>query len=555
VKTEVGRKRDLWKEMGVIAFSLVIASAAADFSLSAGGAQGTPVSTVQDLINIKNNLAGSFYLTQDIDMQGFVWTTEHQLGLSNQPFTGVLDGAGFRIKNLKADRSFMASLRGAQIRNLTFEAPELGGGVYSSGSLFHNIHQPAAKGANTRIENVHVINGIFRSRQDGSTVGSANSWAHTGGLVGSSRGLEILGSSATVKFFCVVKDCAAFGGLIGSHQLGSTRIENSKARVEFHYSPTANHPFSQNSLYHLGGIIGSVNHGSLEILRSEADFKISVSTPDANFKLNGVAGLTGAFTPQAWPTASTLLVQESSAHVDFQINLPPQWMGQPDTAYPRGVELVSGLLNVRGYSLLNNPERSISVRDSHATGRIQIVGPSSPLIRKIAGAVVIGDYTDLSDQFTVERVYSQVEHILPEGVTAGVRPFLFVDTAVNLSVASNFFNVDSLGSAVTTDPYATAATTVQMYSPSLWLKSGYSDDVWSMPGCALPTLRNISVRFPGEAWCPADIDGDEMVGAKDLALLLANWNQGDDRSTDLNASGLTDGADLCILLSAWGVCE
>lgn len=55
----------------------------------------------------------------------------------------------------------------------------------------------------------------------------------------------------------------------------------------------------------------------------------------------------------------------------------------------------------------------------------------------------------------------------------------------------------------------------------------------------------------GEA-CSGDLDGDSAVGGADLAVLLSAWGQKGD--TDLTGDGTTDGADLASLLSAWGAC-
>ena len=53
--------------------------------------------------------------------------------------------------------------------------------------------------------------------------------------------------------------------------------------------------------------------------------------------------------------------------------------------------------------------------------------------------------------------------------------------------------------------------------------------------------------------CPADLNGDGMVGGADLGLLLAAWGTADP-AADLDGSGSIDGGDLGLLLSAWGLC-
>ncbi len=51
--------------------------------------------------------------------------------------------------------------------------------------------------------------------------------------------------------------------------------------------------------------------------------------------------------------------------------------------------------------------------------------------------------------------------------------------------------------------------------------------------------------------CPSDLDGDGQVDGADLGLLLGAWGT---TSADLNDDGTTDGADLGLLLAAWGPC-
>ncbi len=55
--------------------------------------------------------------------------------------------------------------------------------------------------------------------------------------------------------------------------------------------------------------------------------------------------------------------------------------------------------------------------------------------------------------------------------------------------------------------------------------------------------------------CPADLDGDGMVGAADLAALLAAWNGGAGDPADLDGDGTVGAGDLAVLLAAWGPCD
>ena len=56
-------------------------------------------------------------------------------------------------------------------------------------------------------------------------------------------------------------------------------------------------------------------------------------------------------------------------------------------------------------------------------------------------------------------------------------------------------------------------------------------------------------------YCPADLNGDCVTNAADLALLLGAWsNQPTNSPADLNGDDLVNAADLAILLGSWGDC-
>ena len=53
--------------------------------------------------------------------------------------------------------------------------------------------------------------------------------------------------------------------------------------------------------------------------------------------------------------------------------------------------------------------------------------------------------------------------------------------------------------------------------------------------------------------CPEDLNGDGQVDGADLGLMLGAWGTGDP-DADVNDDGNVDGADLGLLLGAWGAC-
>ncbi len=83
------------------------------------------------------------------------------------------------------------------------------------------------------------------------------------------------------------------------------------------------------------------------------------------------------------------------------------------------------------------------------------------------------------------------------------------------------------------------------------------------PNLAEPRLVNLEV-IPGDQFvtlssgggsgCAADLNGDAIVDAADLAALLNVWDSDGSAGGDLSADGTVDAADLAMLLNAWGAC-
>lgn len=64
-----------------------------------------------------------------------------------------------------------------------------------------------------------------------------------------------------------------------------------------------------------------------------------------------------------------------------------------------------------------------------------------------------------------------------------------------------------------------------------------------------PEQNDESLPMP----CPTDLDGDGQVNGADLGLLIAAWGTSCP-SSDIDDNGVVDGADLAHLLAAWGPC-
>lgn len=242
------------------------------------------ISTAQDLNKIRNMPNGYFKLSANIDM------SEYSNGEGWEPisnFTGVLDGRGYTISNLKINRStksyvgLFGEVAGtATITNLKLESPSVVGGQYT-GAL--------AGYCSGAISYIHVTNGEISGRNT------------TGGLVGA-YGVEKI-SNCTVE--ANVNGDKEVGGAIGALFSGTverisadgnvTSIDGGGgliglARVsEATYIHEVAAHCAVNGKNNLGGLIGEIEMTSsktLEIVDSYA--KGSVQTGETN--IGGVVG-------------------------------------------------------------------------------------------------------------------------------------------------------------------------------------------------------------------------------------------------------------------------
>jgi hypothetical protein len=79
----------------------------------------------------------------------------------------------------------------------------------------------------------------------------------------------------------------------------------------------------------------------------------------------------------------------------------------------------------------------------------------------------------------------------------------------------------------------------------------YNDGGFSTDEIRVATTWHEALGQPPQA-CDGDLNGNGLVDAADLALLLGQW--GTSGSADFDGSGVVDGADLAIVLGAWGPC-
>lgn len=121
------------------------------FILGVFSAWSILISQCSDIITIQNNLSGTFYLQQDIDCNNIKLVP---MGNLSSPFQGILDGKGFRVKNINLNTTsnctaLFSSGINAIVRNVVFDTFN----VISSGS---NISLIFASACFVQISNVSL---------------------------------------------------------------------------------------------------------------------------------------------------------------------------------------------------------------------------------------------------------------------------------------------------------------------------------------------------------------------------------------------------------------
>ncbi len=73
---------------------------------------------------------------------------------------------------------------------------------------------------------------------------------------------------------------------------------------------------------------------------------------------------------------------------------------------------------------------------------------------------------------------------------------------------------------------------------------------WALDRNGNLARETFSVGVP----CPADLNGDGVVGAADLALMLGSWGFAPGSPADLSGDGFVNAFDLALMLGSWGPC-
>lgn len=293
----------------------------------------TPVSTADELNAIRKNPAGNYHLTNDINLNGIVWSPI-------STFSGTLDGKGYAVKNFSISRNAptatdgFISINEGTVQNLTFadftynfnnidndSETSMSIGVMvgqNKGKIYNCVVKDAAIQVYTETDgsNLEVRFGIFAGWNDGvisgcasyvdakvktetyfnescMTSGAESAWSQVGLLVGMNKGTVndcTTSGSLIYSNYCEgwkkrkLTQYTRIGGLVGNN---AGTVKNSYTTASVKLSPSSHSEYSWTSNY-VGGLVG-LNQGSISACRSSA--QINAYKDRANY--NYVGGLTG----------------------------------------------------------------------------------------------------------------------------------------------------------------------------------------------------------------------------------------------------------------------
>ncbi|MDR2790554.1 MAG: hypothetical protein LBB59_06220 [Campylobacteraceae bacterium] len=185
------------------------------------------ITTAEQLYSVRSALSGKYILGNDISLSSYGGGWE-PIGSQSAPFTGTLDGNGFKITELYVNNQLYAGLFG-----------------YASGALIKNL-------------------GVEISEQ------GVNGKEYAGGIAGAIDGGVIIGCSS-------VGNISAIGNGVGVRAGGIAGLA-SGANISKSYSAGGIFGSGKSALYgsYVGGIAGFLqNDGNISISYSTADVSVS----------------------------------------------------------------------------------------------------------------------------------------------------------------------------------------------------------------------------------------------------------------------------------------
>jgi hypothetical protein len=221
-----------------------------------------PITTAQELSNIRNNLTATYRLMNDIDLESAEW---QPIGTASTPFSGTFIGNQFTISNLTITQTqtyvgLFANNSGT-IKNLKLGNVQ----INVTGSISSFIYAGSLVANNTgTIENIETISGSLFIRARGGNNG------HVGGIIGF-HNRETTLDKLTNAVIITGQSGTTTAGLIGisnstitiTNSLNSGSVSgtsNVGGLIGYGSTTTITNSLNSGSVsgnYYVGGLIGS----------------------------------------------------------------------------------------------------------------------------------------------------------------------------------------------------------------------------------------------------------------------------------------------------------
>ena len=168
-----------------------------------------PIRTAQELDNIRNNLSGKYILMNDIVLGDKAkW---EPIGKKSNPFTGVINGNGYAIKNLFSEEGFVAYSENAffskiSLINCKIDGTEAALGYAAAISI---------NAVNTTFERCFVSGEIICYTGENAIM--MGTYGAVGGFVACAENCSVINcaNQANIKMIYEVADDISVGGIIG----------------------------------------------------------------------------------------------------------------------------------------------------------------------------------------------------------------------------------------------------------------------------------------------------------------------------------------------------
>jgi hypothetical protein len=338
------------------------------------------IKTADDFLNMKNNRAGNYVLSNDIDFTDVTFIPPFN---ASRQFSGTFEGNGFELRNIRISTAYaqtgvfgqisIGKVSNVNLKNIsigTLETPVSTSALARVGIIAGYVSSITGK-----IENVHVDGGsiYFESRYS-----ATDSLVYVGGAVGELRGQM---ENVTLKNVTISMEATGFagirlGGVVGLMFEDATMKEvSADSLVELIY--TGNNIRNRNLSINVGGIVGqnrAINRSrSVQNVyqTGDIDLRINFGTAEGttsgsySVSVGGLAGVTASSFYNAFYSGNIFV---SHTKNDFESAVYKEFAIGGLFGIMNANLITSGALKVGGEMVVNVSD-DVNVRPSLTIGK------------------------------------------------------------------------------------------------------------------------------------------------------------------------------------------